>query len=160
MEQRIVKPILQALLVADHVYEDKRTSKKVVVGIFSSLLMVKNATEEHRGGDSGPDAAVEQKKKPLSSIEQAGSPYVYVNLTDLKGTAELKLRYVSLESHQAIFETSAFQVSASSPLENVEVVMPLPMLPRLPGVYALELLAGEEPLGSYRITVQEAKQSG
>jgi hypothetical protein len=154
-----VKPILQALLVADHVYEDKRTSKKIVVGIFSSLLMIKSPPAEQPATQEEADAAAEHKRKPLSSVEQAGSPYAYINLTDLKGETQLKLRYVSLDTHEAKFETSPFRVFAASPLESVEVVVPLPILPRSPGVYALELLAGDDPLGSYRITVQEAQQT-
>ena len=35
------RPLLQALLVADHVYQDKDTGKKVIAGTFNSLSISK-----------------------------------------------------------------------------------------------------------------------
>jgi hypothetical protein len=37
-----VKPILQAILVADHIYTDQTTGKKIVAGIFNSLRFEKS----------------------------------------------------------------------------------------------------------------------
>lgn len=67
------------------------------------------------------------------------------------------LRYVYLDEDQALFECK-FQVTSSDPLQTIEVVLPMPSLPILKaGTYALELLCGDEPLGSHRIKVKEMK---
>ncbi|HLA86063.1 MAG TPA: hypothetical protein VJL29_14825 [Thermoguttaceae bacterium] len=152
-----MKPILQALLLADYMYEDRRTGKKVLAGIFSSLLMVKGRPKEEAADNTLAEPA-ETGKRPLSNVEQAGSPWVYINLTELRGRTELKLRYVSLDKHEVLFETSPISVTSQSPLDSVEMILPIPSLPRVPGVYALELLSGDEPLGSHRITVRQMEQ--
>ncbi|HTU25814.1 MAG TPA: hypothetical protein VMF30_10470 [Pirellulales bacterium] len=53
-----MKPVLQALLVADHVYCDAVTGKKIVVGIFHSVRFkpaprAKEPTEPGQHGDPG-----------------------------------------------------------------------------------------------------------
>ena len=160
----MVKPILQALLLADYVYEDRRTGKKVVAGIFSALGVVKGQQQEEESTLEEPGAGHPQEHKlKVSGVERAGSPYVYISLTELHGATELRLRYVSLdaslESREALFETSPFSVVARSPVDSVEIVLPVPPLPRIPGVYALELLFGDELLGAHRVTVQQIEQA-
>jgi len=152
-----VRPILQALLLADYMYEDRRTGKKVLAGIFSSLLVIKSRPQEEASEEQEADPA-RKGKLTFSSVEQAGSPYVYINLTELRGPTDLKIRYVSLDKHEVVFETNPFRVTSPSPLDSVEMIVPVPPLPRVPGVYALELLLGDEPLGSHRITVKQIEQ--
>lgn len=146
-----MKPILQALLLADHVYEDKSTGKKVIAGIFSVMGVIRNdEAEESKEPEQLPVA------KPVASLMHAGSPYAYISLTDIKGTVDLVLRYVSLETHEALFETTV-SVRAEDPVATVEIVMPVPKLPSEIGTFALELLCEDELLGFHRITVQEMK---
>ena len=38
---RVPKPVLQALLLADHIYQDKDTGKKIIAGTFNSLSISK-----------------------------------------------------------------------------------------------------------------------
>ena len=47
------------------------------------------------------------------------------------------------------------EVACDDPLATVELVLPVPPLPRTPGHYALELLYKNELIGSHRVTVQE-----
>ena len=128
-------------------------------GGLPPLLLVKNPLQEEVSNEQVADSADKKRKLPLSSIEQAGSPYVYINLTELRGPTELKIRYVSRDKHEAIFETNPFCVTSQSPLDSVEMIIPVPALPRIPGIYALELLLGDEPLGSHRVTVKQVEQT-
>jgi hypothetical protein len=154
-ETRYVKPVLQALLVADHVYEDKRTGKKIVVGIFDRLLF--KAQPESA---TGPTAEQEKEPPVIKGGMHAGSPYAYLNITDVHGTVKLELRYVDLSDRSALFRTE-LSVKCDDPLATVELILPMPPLPTPhPGVYALELLADGDPMGSHRITVEELVEEG
>ena len=143
-----MKPVLQALLLADRIYEDKSTGKKIVAGIFHRLFFqkpAKTATIEKDGDD----------QRLIPGGLQAGSPYAYVSLTDVRGTRRFALRYVYLDDDQVILKLD-FEVSCDDPLQTVEIVVPLPSLPTPnPGTYALELLCEDEPIGSFRVKVEE-----
>ncbi len=140
-----MKPVLQALVVADRVYEDKATGKKIIAGTFSRLLFRKPA----------------QQGQPLSippSGAQAGSPFAYISLTDIHGVANLTLRYVRLDDLEArpIFQTDGINVKCEDRLATVELAIPLPPLPITKGVFAVEILCEGELLGSHKIVVAEA----
>ncbi len=145
------KPVLQALLLADHVYQDKGTGKKVIAGVFNQLNLTKPKP-------APPDAAqATTGPRPLSAADASrpGSPMVFISLTEVRGVAELELRYVDL-SNNGVLLTAKFPVQSNDPLKTVEAVVPVPPLPvPHPGVYALELLHEDEPLGALRITAVE-----
>ena len=142
-----VQPVLQALLLADRVYEDKATGKKIVAGIFQALYFKKQ--EEMKA---------DLEKQGILGMPgglHAGSPYAYVSLTDVRGTQPFVLRYVDLSEDKPVFQAK-FELTSDDPLGTVEVIAPLPPLPSgKAGTYALELLWKDEPLGSFRVTVQE-----
>ncbi|MSR57278.1 MAG: hypothetical protein EXS05_06370 [Planctomycetaceae bacterium] len=145
-----MKPILQALLVADRVYTDAVTQKKIVVGIFSQINFIR--TESFQ-------AAVEQNTGQLPTMPggyNAGSPFAYANLTSVHGEQRFVLRYVDLSDDSVVFQ-GEIKVECKDPLSPVEIVIPLPALPATKsGVFALELLWNEnDPMGSFRITVKE-----
>jgi hypothetical protein len=146
-----VKPVLQALLLADRIYEDKATGKKIIAGIFQALYfkdMKEVQSELQRRGVS---------EAHIPGGMHAGSPYAYISLTDVRGAQPFVLRYVDLGEDQPVFEAS-FTLTAQDPLATVEVVAPLPPLPTTKaGTFALELLWNDEPLGSFRIIVQELR---
>ncbi|MCC7475555.1 MAG: hypothetical protein IT425_09180 [Pirellulales bacterium] len=148
-----MKPILQALLMADHVYVDAATKKKIVVGIFHRMTF---ATK--REGLEAPNAdGTRQIQVPLSG-HLSGSPFCYVSLTEVRGKQPFTLRFVHLDEDRALFQTT-FEVECNNPLETIEAVFPLPYLPvKGPGHYALELLWGMEPLGCHRIVAVEGPQ--
>ncbi len=142
-----MKPVLQALLLADRIYRDT-TGKHIIAGTFNKMLFVK--------GGAGPKT-VEidgEEKQLIPGGMQAGSPSAYISLTDVRGKIQCVLRYVNLKQNNALFQTQ-FSIECSDPLKTVEVVLPLPTLPQMAGVHALELLCDDEPIGSHRIIVEE-----
>ena len=146
-----MKPVLQALLVADRVYEDRATGKRIVAGIFDKLSFQKIAQ---------PDA--ENVNEPIGQTRlllgggNPGSPYAYISLTAIHGKQRFVVRYVYLNEDRVLFQTG-FQVESPSPLETAQIVLPLPTLPIIgAGAYALELLCDDDdPIGSFRILVEE-----
>ena len=148
-----MKPVLQALLVADHVYIDKVTGKKVVAGIFHRLWFKKAQRVPEINAEQGTI-----KIEIPASGHQSGSPFCYISLTELRGKQPLALRYVRLDDYKVIFRTE-FTIECQNPLETIAIVFPLPVLPtHTPGIFALELLWNEEPLGSHRLIVEELKE--
>ena len=145
-----VKPVLQALLLADRIYRDK-TGKHVIAGTFNKLTFSKDGAKPKTVEIDG-----EKKLLVLGGV-QAGSPYAYISLTEIHGKIECVLRYVNLEQDNAFFQTH-FSIDCDNPLETVELVLPMPTLPLVAGIHALELLCKDEPIGSLRVIVEEAKE--
>lgn len=145
-----MKPVLQALLVADHVYVDQATGKKIVAGIFHRLCFQKQ---------ENPPQVQQQGGQVTIQIgpggQQAGSPFCYISLTEVHGEQAFELRYVDLANDRVLLATG-FTTKSDSPLKTIEVVLPLPRLPvPAAGAFALELLCNNEPIGSHRIIVDE-----
>ncbi len=154
-----MKPILQAMLIADHVYQDKFSGKMIVAGIFSHLHIIKNvAPGGQKSGESGhpeiqPLSAQEKPRQlPLHEIRRLGSPFCYVNLKSLHGELPLELRYIDLEDNSVLMKIN-FSVKCDDPLKNLEIALPIPPLPAPhPGCYMMELWSQDELIGSHRIT--------
>ena len=161
-------PVLQAMLLADQVYQDRGTGKYVICGIFSAIHFVPkepspgrdrpagagipgNGTSEGPADESFEGSAHTPGSVPIARLVRAGSPFAYVSLTELQGTRKFELRYVDLEENNVLFGT-AFEVSCRDPLETIQITVPLPPLP-IPheGVFVLELLCDGELLGSHRV---------
>ena len=144
-----MKPVLQALVIAERVYEDK-SGKKIIAGTFNRVKFKKNYK---------PVKEVEQpdgtKKRYIEGGTQSGSPYAYISLTDVCDKTELKLQFVSLSRNEVLFESSVI-LSCKDRLKTVEIVAALPPL-RVPeqGVYAFEVVYSDEVIGSHRIVAQE-----
>lgn len=148
------KPILQALLIADHIYQDRKSGKMIIAGTFTGMFFISKEDAE------SPEAREAMQKMSVTPGHRAGSPYAYINLTEVHGTQDLKLRYVNLEDDSIVFQFD-IKVQSNSPLATHEIHLPLPTLPQKEGVFALELLWQEvEPLGSTRITVKNVKGEG
>lgn len=164
-------PVLQAMLLADQVYQDRNTGKYVICGIFSAIHFVPkepppgqrssdeadSGDEGHAGGeDSGGTEAPAggPKPVPITRLLRAGSPYAYLSMTELQGTRKFELRYVDLDEDTVVFATH-FEVSCRDPLETIQITVPLPPLP-VPheGVFVLELLCDGEMLGSHRVVAK------
>ena len=162
-------PVLQALLLADQVYQDLGTGKYVICGIFSVLNFVlpdappdndHSANAGAVGGDGNPGMEDDREQQasappptavPITRLVRAGSPYAYISLTELQGTRKFELRYVDLEENTVLFGTG-FDVSCRDPLETIQITAPLPPLPTPhEGVFVLELLCDGEMLGSHRV---------
>lgn len=152
-------PILQALLVADHVYQDRATGKVIVCGIFHKIRfkpadMPAEQTGEAEAGGGVPSANIEI---PMDRVQRMGNPWVYVALTELRGESEFELRYVDLRENTAVLGAK-FQLESDDPLATVELALPLPSIPppnfdadERHRTFGLELLCDNELIGSHRI---------
>lgn len=145
-----MKPLLQALLLADRIYRDT-TGKHIIAGTFNKMVFTKGGAEPKTVEIDG------EEKQLVAGGVQAGSPYVYISLTEIHGKIRCVLRYVNLKQNKALFQTH-FTIECPDPLQTVEIVLPMPMLPHVAGVHALELLCEDEPIGSHRIIVEEKKE--
>lgn len=144
-----MKPVLQALLLADHVYRDKETGKAVIAGVFDRFAVWKRRPEP---GESGREGLL---RIPLAQVFRAGNPFAYISLTEVRGRVQVQLRLVRLETNEICFESNAIPVECDDPLKTVQLVLPVPILPQIPGTYALELLCDNELVGSHRVVVEE-----
>jgi uncharacterized protein DUF6941 len=128
-----IKPIIQALLLADNVYTDAETGKRIISGVFDTIT--------------------------LSEIP-ADFPYptcVYVSLTAVRGEIDAMLRYVDLDSDEVLMEHGPKKLISDDHLASLDFSTPMPPLP-VPheGVFALEVHVNDELIGMVRITVRQA----
>ena len=131
-ESSFMKPVLQALVLADHIYVDGRTGKKVIAGTFNRLWAKTFPSQLGR------------------------TVYAYICLTDVQGPFNLQLRYVELDTNQVLLGNQPVPLSSDDRLASLEVVVEVPSLPmRREGVCALELYAGDDLLGALRLTVSK-----
>jgi hypothetical protein len=148
-----MKPVLQALVVADHVYED-RSGKKIIAGTFNTFWF---STKPQIREVEQPDG---KKQKVIPGGNRAGSPFAYVSVTDVCDGTVLTIRFVDLTRNAVLFGTEA-TINNVERLSAVELVFSLPELPiTQAGIYALEVVCENEILGSYRITAQNLDEKG
>lgn len=142
-----MKPRVQAILRADHVYKDEFTGKYIVSGIIDTYLFNPNPAQlpKNESGDI-----------PLD-MQRAGAPYVYVNLTEFNGKFNFELRYLSLRNDEVLAAFS-FQMASYDPLKTVQFALAFPSLPKIDDTLALELLCEGEVIGSQRIVVTKMPQ--
>jgi hypothetical protein len=143
-----VTPVLQALVLAERIYEDKHTGRKIIAGTMRHVTLIKKdeATSE-KIGPSGESVTIVR-----GGI--AGSPFAYVSLTGVFDETVLTLQFVSLTRNKVMFVTKV-TVRCKDRLETVEIVSALPELgiPE-PGVYAFEVICEGEILGSTRLVAR------
>lgn len=155
-------PILQALLVADHVYQDRSTGKVIVCGIFHKIGFrpEDKPAEQNAGGDAGGGYPPGYTEIPIHRVQRMGNPWVYLALTELRGEKEFELRYVDLLENTALLGVN-FKLKSDDPLKTVELALPLPSIPRprfaadeRNRTFGLELLCDNELIGSHRILAE------
>ena len=245
------RPVLQAMVLADNVYQDRTTGKFIIAGTFSRLgitrrigppifptpaapasgysaeppastpsdsvaSLLENAPPTYASAmpiapppePAGPTPSAVPPAAPALSAEQqllrpqsdqpsppqqqpaapqppaaspqdtttfrnaaeltravstAGSPHLYVALTDVHRTVPLKVRFVDLSD---IVETVSrfeigLEVNSPDPLAVIELSIPMPRLPVSgAGTFSLDLLYQGEILGSWRIVVTEETIQG
>jgi hypothetical protein len=144
-----VKPVLQALLLADQVYQDKVSGKTIVAGIFGVLHKIKQDNPTESESNEG------LRRIDPRQFRKAGSPTCYISLTSVRGTLPLELRYLDLADNSMLW-TLSFEITYADPVGTVEIIVPTPILPTPHGgSYVLELLTENELIGSHRISVVE-----
>ena len=145
-----MKPVLQALVIAEHVYQDV-TGKKVIAGTFNRVNFSRKPLARQVERPDGTQATV------LPGGMQSGSPFAYVNMTAVGENTHLLFRFVNLTQNTVLF-ANEMTVHSKDRLQNVELVLPLPLLPiHEVGVYVFEVVCEGEILGAYRIVAEEIK---
>lgn len=145
-----MKPVLQALVLAEHVYEDK-TGKKIIAGTFNAIEIATRSAQPTVDEDGA---------QLVPAGEQIGSLYAYVSLTDVGNDTELVFQLVQLNKNVVLYGTKPIPVKSPHRLAAVELVVPLPPMEHAlnrggAGTYAFEILCEGGILGSWRITVTE-----
>lgn len=143
-----MKPVLQALVLADHVYEDI-SGKKIIAGTFHGVKFSRKPIVAQIELPNGT------KRPGMVGGMHSGSPYAYLSLTDVCDNTVLSVHFTYLTKNEVLFETQ-FTIPCKDRLATVEIVLPLPPLPiQGPGTYALEVICDGEIIGSSRIAAQD-----
>ncbi|MBN2292642.1 MAG: hypothetical protein JXM70_09465 [Pirellulales bacterium] len=144
----MVKPVLQALVLAEHVYEDK-SGKKIIAGTFNRLKFTRKPI--HQTVDL-PDGT---KVTRIPGGMHGGSPFAYMSLTDVGNQTKLLLQFVNLTKNEVLFGKTIV-LDCNDRLATAELVFGLPLLPiEEAGTYAFEVVCEGEILGSCRIQAEE-----
>ena len=145
------KPVLQAMVLADHVYRDMATGKHIICGTFTHFWHVKQNAEPAEDAEDGG-----KRQRLKGPISRAGTPYLYIALVEVHGNVPLELKFVDLSDASVLFE-GQLTVASRDPIAISEYVMPMPphIQPAKVGNYSLDLLHENEILGSWRINVSE-----
>lgn len=143
-----MKPVLQALVLAERVYQDI-TGKKVIAGTFGG---VKFSRKPPIVEIVGPDG---QKQQAIMGGMMVGSPAAYVSLTDVCDGTTIEIQFLNLTKNLVLFGT-AITIPHVDRLSNVELVLPLPVLPITEaGIYALEVLCEGGILGACGVVAED-----
>lgn len=132
---RVIKPTLQSFILADHVYVDALTGKKVIAGTFNQLWSSKFPTQ----------------------LGQTTS--VFLTLTNCSGRVEIQLRYVDLADDSVLVKSPTVCIESADRLASQEVVMEVPPLP-MPhaGWYVFEAYCDGDRIGSIRMNVGKREE--
>ena len=132
MKKTSALPVLQALVLADHIYTDT-SGKRIICGTFSKIY-----------GRDFPSRA-------------SFSAFAFILLVDVVGEVVLQLRFVGLHDNEILMESKPMRIQNNDPLEPLDIVVQIPPLP-LPraGIYSFECWTDEEMIGSVRLQVVKA----
>jgi hypothetical protein len=140
-----MKPVLQALVLAERIYEDK-SGKKIIAGTFNQILL-----------DHIPDSEIAvpdgSGRQLIHGGTDAGSPSAYISLTDVIDGTEITLQFVNVSKNKTLLEAT-FRLDSTDRLATVEIIAPLPPLRQIavePGTYSLDIVWNGEILGSHRL---------
>jgi hypothetical protein len=131
-----VRPVLQALVLADHIYIDAKTGKKIIAGTFNHLAA------------------------PEFPSYFGRSTYAFISMTEVHGHIPVTLRYTDLSTSETLLELGDLPMDApNDPLATVEMVIELPRFP-MPheGIFAFEVYVREEQIGALRIQVSKSSE--
>src|SRR5687767_11671591 len=142
------RPVLQAMVLADHVYRDADTGKFLIIGTFGNFF-IRPLPKAVPDGEKDPDIQGEQRRSTTGDVSQAGSPYLYLALTGIHGKQSLQLQFVDLDDSSVSLK-GEIEITSPDPLILGEFKVGLPpLLPMMkkPGTYSLDLLYDGEILG-------------
>jgi hypothetical protein len=118
------KPVLQAMVLADHVYQDRATGKHVICGTFTAILFSPFKAAQNEG-ESRVQVTAEQ-------VQRTGSPYLYLALVGVHGTVPLALKFVDLSDARVLFEAQVV-ITATDPVGRRRVHNPTAHTPSKTG---------------------------
>jgi len=147
-----MKPVLQALVVADHVYMDV-SGKKIIAGTFTKI---QKRTVQLPEQAVPPDPNTGKPRMLMPGGTEMGCPWFYLSLTDVVDGTELILQFVNRGKNEVLFATG-LKIPSKDRLETIEIAAPLPPLGQMlteSGEYSLDVVAEGEILGSHRLIVE------
>ncbi len=132
----MLTPILQALVLADHVHIDRGTLKSYVLGTFNEL----------------------RSSEFPSTMDHA--TFAFISLTDVRGEVTILLRYVDLSDNKVLMESKGVTITGRDPLVTIEFAVQIPPFP-MPheGTYAFEVYANDEMIGAKRLHATKKERS-
>lgn len=149
------KPVLQAMVLADHIYQDRATGKFIIAGTFSTVVFGQSKISPAGEFADDPEHLV-----ITGPVTQSGSPYLYLALVEVHGEVPVTLKFVDLSDASVLFE-GQLVLAALDPVAVAEYIVPLPPLPATAiGNYSLDLVYDGEILGSWRVSVRKVESSG
>jgi hypothetical protein len=139
------------------VYQDRSTGKFIIAGTFARIGITRKPAQVAASPEPTTFRTAEELFRAVST---SGSPHLYLALTDVHGSAPLKVRFVDLSQGTSLFEMS-LEIKSTDPLAVTELTVPMPRLPvAKAGAFSLDLLYADEILGSWRIVVTEESTPG
>ena len=145
-----MKPVLQALVLAERIYEDK-SGKKIIAGTFNQLLIGKILLPVPEQATDGTQRHI------LPGGTDPGCPAAYISLIDVVDGTEITLQMVNLSKNVILFAAN-LKINSNDRLATVEIVAPLPPMStfiQVAGTLSLEVVWRNEILGSHRLVVRE-----
>jgi hypothetical protein len=128
----VVKPIILALVLCDQIIREAGSNKVSLIGTFNGIF-----------------ASTFPCTHP--------SLWVYIAITEGRGHVPCKLRMMSLDTNNYIFDLPG-KIEFGGPTSVGELVFQLQQLRfEQPGVYAIEFWAGDDLLASRKVNVQKAE---
>ncbi|MEM8882771.1 MAG: hypothetical protein AAGD14_01725 [Planctomycetota bacterium] len=127
-------PVVRAILLADHVYQDLQSGKFIIAGTFDQIFVT---------------------QFPGSHV----STHLYINLADFHGTHEMAVRLVRLEDGFEIGNSGAIEIEQEDRARHAEFNVRLPPMEfEREGPYAVEVVWDGHLLGEARIQVAQAEE--
>jgi hypothetical protein len=121
-----MKPVLQALVLAERVYTDNPSGKKIIAGTFNEIRFAKfEATPIEL-----PDGRMGQTIPTVPGGIDMGSPMAYVSLTDVVDATSVSLQMVNMNKNEVIFKID-IAIRNNDRLATIEIVAPLPPIGNL-----------------------------
>lgn len=147
----MVRPVLQALVLADHVYTDK-SGKKIIAGTFNRIVHKPVKLPE---APPAPDPATGKPRRLVLGGTDMGCPWFYLSLTDVVDGTKLLLQFIHRGRNEVLFDT-AITIQNQDRLATIEIAYQLPPLAPYvqgPGEYAFDVISEGIILGSHRLIV-------
>jgi len=128
-------PVLQALVLADHIYTVEGV-KRIICGTFSRLWCEEYPTEFGR------------------------PTWAFVLLVDCNGEVAIQLRFVRLRDNRVLMQSATINMESKDPLIPIDIAVQVPPFP-LPeaGAYSMECYANDQLIGSVRLQAMKAGES-